>query len=120
MIRDVTTFPSAILAELDRLAPEVVSDCRVALEQVSADLDFLGLEREAFAACPNVTIAVAVMEKSDRGAVLSLQGGQGDVGSWRALCAPPPPPEKHDSGNVLRGRVNSEGNNNYYTEMGIS
>ena len=54
---------SAILAELERLAPEVVSACRVALEHDSADLDFLRLEREAFASCPNVAIDVAVMEK---------------------------------------------------------
>jgi mannose-1-phosphate guanylyltransferase len=38
---------SAILAELERLAPEVVSACRSALEHDSSDLDFLRLEREA-------------------------------------------------------------------------
>ncbi|MFZ9851124.1 MAG: mannose-1-phosphate guanylyltransferase, partial [Vulcanococcus sp.] len=37
---------SAILAELERLAPEVVSACRAALEHDAADLDFLRLERE--------------------------------------------------------------------------
>ncbi|MEB3353091.1 MAG: sugar phosphate nucleotidyltransferase, partial [Cyanobacteriota bacterium] len=53
---------SAILAELERLAPEVVSACRAALEHDSSDLEFLRLEREAFAGCPNVAIDVAVME----------------------------------------------------------
>ena len=40
---------SAMLAELERLAPEVVSCCRAALEQDAASLDFLRLDREAFA-----------------------------------------------------------------------
>jgi len=41
---------SAILAELEPMAPEVVSACRAALEHDSADLDFLRLGREARAA----------------------------------------------------------------------
>jgi mannose-1-phosphate guanylyltransferase len=52
---------SAILSELERLAPEVVSACRAALDQDSPDLEFLRLERESFANCPNVALDVAVM-----------------------------------------------------------
>ncbi len=43
---------SAMLAELERMAPEGVSCCRGALEQDTADLEFLRLDREAFAKCP--------------------------------------------------------------------
>ena len=102
---------SAILAELERLAPEVVSACRAALEQDSADLDFLRLEREAFAGCPNVALDVAVMEKTDRGAVLSLDAGWSDVGSWSALWETA---DQDGQGNVLRGRVIHEGARNCY------
>ncbi|MFM2173304.1 MAG: hypothetical protein RLZZ54_1231 [Cyanobacteriota bacterium] len=102
---------SAILAELERLAPEVVSACRSALEHDSEDLDFLRLEREAFAACPNVAIDVAVMERTDRGAVLPLNAGWSDVGSWSALWETA---EQDASGNVLRGRVISEASSNCY------
>ena len=102
---------SAILAELERLAPDVVSACRSALEHDSEDLDFLRLEREAFAACPNVAIDVAVMERTDRGAVLPLNAGWSDVGSWSALWETA---EQDNSGNVLRGRVISEGSSNCY------
>jgi mannose-1-phosphate guanylyltransferase len=102
---------SAILAELERLAPEVVSACRSALEHDTADLDFLRLEREAFAACPNVAIDVAVMERTDRGAVLPLEAGWSDVGSWSALWETAD--QNHD-GNVLRGRVISEASRNCY------
>ncbi len=102
---------SAILAELERLAPEVVSACRAALEHDSADLDFLRLEREAFAGCPNVAIDVAVMEKTDRGAVLPLEAGWSDVGSWSALWETA---DQDAEGNVLRGRVISQDSRNCY------
>ncbi len=102
---------SAILAELERLAPEVVSACRAALEHESADLEFLRLEREAFANCPSVAIDVAVMEKTDRGAVLPLAAGWSDVGSWSALWETA---DRDSHGNVLRGRVISEDARNCY------
>ncbi|MFZ9271363.1 MAG: mannose-1-phosphate guanylyltransferase/mannose-6-phosphate isomerase [Prochlorococcaceae cyanobacterium] len=102
---------SAILAELQQHAPEVLRACRSALEHDSADLDFLRLEREAFAGCPNVAIDVAVMEKTQRGAVLPLDAGWSDVGSWSALWETA---SRDSSGNVLRGRVISEDSHNCY------
>ena len=102
---------SAILAELERLAPEVVSACRSSLEHDSSDLDFLRLEREAFASCPSVALDVAVMERTDRGAVLPLEAGWSDVGSWSALWETA---DQDSDGNVLRGRVISEGSSNCY------
>ena len=102
---------SAMLAELERLSPEVVSCCRAALEQDTADLDFLRLEREAFAKCPNIAIDVAVMEKTELGTVLPLDAGWSDVGSWSALWETS---DRDGNGNVLQGRVISEGSRNCY------
>jgi len=102
---------SAMLSELERLAPEVVSCCRAALEQDVADLDFLRLEREAFAKCPNVAIDVAVMEQTRLGSVIPLAAGWSDVGSWSALWDTG---DQDQDGNVLRGRVISEGSRNCY------
>ena len=102
---------SAILAELERLAPEVVSACRSALEQDAADLDFLRLESAAFAACPNVAIDVAVMERTSLGVVIPLEAGWSDVGSWSALWETA---DQDSDGNVLRGRVINEGSRNCY------
>ncbi|MFN5194520.1 MAG: mannose-1-phosphate guanylyltransferase/mannose-6-phosphate isomerase [Cyanobacteriota bacterium] len=102
---------SAILAELERLAPEVVSACRNAVDHDSADLEFLRLEREAFANCPSVAIDVAVMEKTDRGAVLPLNAGWSDVGSWSALWETA---DRDQQGNVVRGRVISQDSRNCY------
>jgi mannose-1-phosphate guanylyltransferase len=102
---------SAILAELERFAPEVVSACRAALEHDSADLEFLRLEREAFANCPSVALDVAVMERTSLGAVLPLDADWSDVGSWSALWETG---QQDDAGNVLRGRVISENSRNCY------
>jgi mannose-1-phosphate guanylyltransferase len=102
---------SAVLAELERLAPEVVSACRAALEHDAADLDFLRLEREAFAGCPSVALDVAVMEKTQLGSVLPLQAGWSDVGSWSALWETA---DQDAAGNVLRGRVISQSSRNCY------
>ena len=103
---------SAILAELERHAPEVLRACRLALEHDSADLEFLRLEREAFAGSPNIAIDVAVMERTDRGAVLPLDAGWSDVGSWSALWETAG--SRDGNGNVLRGRVISEDSRNCY------
>jgi mannose-1-phosphate guanylyltransferase len=89
----------------------VVSACRAALEHEGADLDFLRLERDAFSRCPNVAIDVAVMERTNRGAVLPLQAGWSDVGSWSALWETA---DQDSDGNVLRGRVISENSSNCY------
>ena len=102
---------SAMLAELERLAPEVVSCCRSALEQDHPDLDFRRLDHHAFARCPEVAIDVAVMEQTQLGSVLPLDAGWSDVGSWSALWDTS---NKDADGNVLRGRVISENSRNCY------
>ena len=102
---------SAILAELERLEPEVVSCCQAALDKDTADLDFRRLEREAFASCPSVAIDVAVMERTGLGTVLPLEAGWSDVGSWSALWETA---DQDVQGTVLRGRVISEGARNCY------
>jgi mannose-1-phosphate guanylyltransferase len=102
---------SAIVGELECLAPEVLTGCRSALAHETADLEFRRLEREAFARCPSVAIDVAVMERTDRGAVLPLKAGWSDVGSWSALWETA---DQNPDGNVLRGRVISEASRNCY------
>ena len=102
---------SAILSELERLSPEIVSCCRASLEQEVPDLDFFRLERESFAKCINQSIDVAVMEKTSLGTVLPLDAGWSDIGSWSSLWETS---NKDDDGNVLRGRIISKNSRNCY------
>ncbi len=102
---------STIIQELERLSPELVSSCRDSLKQNVPDMNFLRLNKEAFASCPNLAIDVAVMEKTNLGTVLPLDAGWSDVGSWSALWKTG---DKDNQGNILRGNVIAEESENCY------
>jgi mannose-1-phosphate guanylyltransferase/mannose-6-phosphate isomerase len=72
------------LRELERHAPAMLAACREAVATASVDADFTRLGA-AFAAGPADSIDYAVMEKTDRAAVVPLDAGWNDVGSWSAL-----------------------------------
>ncbi len=76
---------SRYLEELQRFAPAMVAAARTALAAGKRDADFLRLDRDAFEACPADSIDYAVMEKTDAAAVLPIDVGWSDVGSWSAL-----------------------------------
>lgn len=92
----------AVLAELERFAPAIVDSCRKALDRAGRDLDFLRLDREAFAACPEDSVDYAVMEQTERGVMVPLSCGWNDLGSWDALWQAG---GKDESGNVVKGDV---------------
>jgi mannose-1-phosphate guanylyltransferase/mannose-1-phosphate guanylyltransferase/mannose-6-phosphate isomerase len=92
----------AVLSELERFAPAIVESCRKALDLAGRDLDFLRLDREAFAACPEDSVDYAVMEQTERGVMVPLSCGWNDLGSWDALWQAG---SKDESGNVIRGDV---------------
>lgn len=73
------------LQELERYEPGVVAACRAALDGAAHDLDFLRLPAEAFGAAPDISIDCAVMERTDRAAIVPVDMGWTDVGSWSAL-----------------------------------
>jgi mannose-1-phosphate guanylyltransferase/mannose-6-phosphate isomerase len=76
---------SVLLAEMKRFVPAMVAACEEAIGAGREDLDFFRLDRAAFAACPADSIDYAVMEKTDKGAMLPLDAGWSDLGSWEAL-----------------------------------
>jgi mannose-1-phosphate guanylyltransferase/mannose-6-phosphate isomerase len=92
----------AYLEELRRLRPDIFETSRRAWDKRASDLDFLRLDNEAFAACPSESIDYAVMEKTDRAAVLPVDIGWSDVGSWTTLWEVG---TKDGDGNVIRGDV---------------
>lgn len=102
---------SVFLAELERLAPAMLAACRRALAGAAADLDFVRLEAAAFAACPADSIDYAVMEKTAAAAVVPLDAGWSDVGSWAALWETG---EQDGDGNVISGDVLTHDASNCY------
>jgi mannose-1-phosphate guanylyltransferase/mannose-1-phosphate guanylyltransferase/mannose-6-phosphate isomerase len=96
-------FPAALaVAELERFEPALVAACRSAIDGIAKDLDFLRLPREAFAAAPAKSIDYALMEKTDKAAVVPAELGWSDVGSWSALWDIG---KKDERGNVAMGDV---------------
>lgn len=79
-------FPVALLLrELERLQPAMVAACKEALAKAKRDLDFLRLDRDAFAKAPANSIDYAVMEHTPHAAVVPVEMGWSDVGTWDAL-----------------------------------
>lgn len=91
---------AAFLDELKRLAPEICEAVSQAHEQARADLDFLRLDEKAFSRAPSIAVDYAVMEKTDRAAVLPVDYGWSDIGSWDAVASILPADE---NGNAVVG-----------------
>ncbi len=73
------------ISELERLEPELVASCRRAISGGKQDLDFFRLDPEAFAACKSTSIDYAVMEHTNKAAIVPVEMGWSDIGSWGAL-----------------------------------
>ena len=95
--------------ELQRLQPEVWSAVSASVSGASKDLDFLRLEASAFAKAPRISIDYAVMEHTDKSAVLAVDFGWSDLGSWDAIWAHVP---RDEAGNALSGPCEVLGVNN--------
>lgn len=92
----------AFLAEMERLEPGMLAACRDALAQAHRDLDFLRLGEAAFLACASRSIDYAVMEHAANAAVVPVEMGWSDVGSWQSLWEIS---AKDGDGNVFKGDV---------------
>jgi mannose-1-phosphate guanylyltransferase/mannose-6-phosphate isomerase len=90
-------FPAALyLQELQRLAPDMVAACRRAYTAAKRDIDFLRLDRDAFAQAENKSIDYAVMEHTPHAAVVPVDMGWSDAGTWEAMWRLSPQDEHED------------------------
>jgi mannose-1-phosphate guanylyltransferase/mannose-6-phosphate isomerase len=92
----------AFLDDLARLNPAMLEACEKAIRAGKQDLDFFRLDSAAFAESPSIAVDRAVMERTDRAAVVPVDMAWSDIGSWNALREISQP---DDDGNVLRGDV---------------
>ena len=99
------------LQELQRLAPEILSSCQSAMASSSEDMDFIRPDAQAFAGCPSDSIDYAVMEKTQLGAVASLDCGWSDIGGWSALWDVA---SRDEDGNASKGDVILDNCSNSY------
>lgn len=76
---------SVLITELERLAPEILTATKRAVELAQRNGNIIELDAQAFAVVPSKSIDYAVMELTDNAAVISVDMGWNDVGSYATL-----------------------------------
>jgi mannose-1-phosphate guanylyltransferase/mannose-6-phosphate isomerase len=89
-----------LLDELARHAPGVAQAADAAVAAATTDLGFVRLDADAFAKAPQISIDYAVMERTDRAAVVEGRFRWSDIGSWAAIFEIA---ERDASGNATLG-----------------
>ena len=100
---------SSILSELSDFEPQMVENCKRCLEKSKVDLDFLRLEEKSFSKCKDISIDIAVFEKTQKAYVLPLNCGWDDIGNWESLWNIS---KKDLDGNSTKGNVMVKGTKN--------
>jgi mannose-1-phosphate guanylyltransferase/mannose-6-phosphate isomerase len=73
------------LSELERFEPAILAAAKGAVDGARDDLGFLRLESKSFEQAPSISIDYAVMERTGLAAVVPIDVGWSDVGSWSSL-----------------------------------
>ena len=93
------------LDELERHQPDILKHAGLALERAREDLDFLRVDEEAFALCPEDSIDYAIMEKTGNAVLIPYDSDWSDLGSWQAIWEET---DKDSNGNAILGDVMAE------------
>ncbi|MFG1466596.1 mannose-1-phosphate guanylyltransferase/mannose-6-phosphate isomerase [Xanthobacter sp. DSM 24535] len=105
-------FPATLMiAEAERFEPQMAEAALAAAENMSDDLGFLRLAKEAFSAAPAKSIDFAVLEQTRQAAVVEGDFGWSDIGSWDAVQEIG---AADVDGNVLHGEVALVDSHNSY------
>ena len=94
---------SVYLEELKAFNPQILQACENSLQNAESDLDFLRVDKDAFSVCPDDSIDYAVMEKTTKACMVTLDAGWNDVGSWTSLWDTAKNKDEND--NVVIGDV---------------
>ena len=97
---------AAFLRECEALAPQTLSAARLSVSSAVADLDFIRLDQSAFASAPNISVDYAIFEKTDKAAVVAVNFGWSDLGSWDAIWKNA---DRDEAQNFTQGPVTLDG-----------
>jgi len=90
------------LEEVERLQPELLMSVRKAVAAAERDLNFTRLDEAAFASAPAISVDHGIMENTNFAAIVPVDRGWNDIGSWAALWDIG---DRDESGNVVSGDV---------------
>ena len=102
---------SVFIKELEKFEPKIIKTCNESLKKGMKDLDFLRIYEGTFKQCPEKSIDIALMEKTNLGTVLRLDCGWDDIGSWKSVWKNS---KKDKKGNSLKGKVLIKDSENCY------
>ncbi len=102
---------SQYISELEKFAPDILAACRESITNAKQDQDFLRLDQTTFEKSPSISIDYAVMEQTQKAAVIPLDAGWNDVGAWSSLWEVS---EQDTDNNVILGDVLTENAQNCY------
>lgn len=97
---------STMLEEIQKLAPEISQISEKIDFNITNDIPFIEFDK-----MPNISIDYAVMEKSDKIALVKLESDWNDLGSWQSIYDVSP---KDTNNNVFIGHVLDEGSKNTF------
>ena len=100
-----------IIKEINKFTPNILLSCKKAISNSVLDLDFQRLEKDSFEKCDDISIDIAVMEKTSKGIVIPLDVGWSDIGSWEVVWETS---KKDIYGNFTDGKVILENTKNSY------
>jgi mannose-1-phosphate guanylyltransferase/mannose-6-phosphate isomerase len=89
-----------MMREMLQFQPEIWTAAQDAVTDATRDLDFLRLAEAPFGRAPKISIDYAVMEKTGSSAVLGVDLGWSDLGSWDSIWANA---DRDADGNALSG-----------------
>ena len=92
--------PSILIEEAQLYSPELLHHCRLTVDAITKDLDFIRLSDQEFSQCENISLDYAILEHTQKAAVIPVDCGWSDVGDMQALWRSNKP---DGDGNVLRG-----------------
>lgn len=99
------------LSELKKFRPDIYEACKLSVEEVVVDLDFIRIDSEKFCGCPSESVDYAVMEKTEEAVIFPMNAGWSDLGSWGSLWEIS---EKDAHGNAVSGDVQLDQVQNSY------
>ena len=89
-----------MLGEVERFEPAMRAATKAAIDGLVSDLDFQRLPEAAFSKATKKSIDYAVMERTTLTAVLPVDFGWSDIGSWASLWEEL---DRDDAGNAVEG-----------------
>ena len=93
---------SQLLEEIAAHQPLMREACEQAVAKATTDKDFLRLDAAAYEKSPDISIDHALMEHTSAAAMVPIEAGWSDIGSWSAVWQAS---DKDAKGNAARGDV---------------